>query len=345
MSIRSVFPVFSWVPLGFSLGFMFFVGGSKGTLQRPNSISITPEISISQDDFRGNSRFVRVKDVEADSKGNIYLLDDALRRIFKFDAYGKYLFSFGKGGRRKGELTFPSELIIDGQDNVWVLDGALKRASIFNQLGEYLYSFQVDLRYPGFDLRGVLGSGNQLILSGYRNGRIFHIYDTRGKLVRSFGEALSPFENEKYVDRIDEAFFTAVTLFYRDGFLFHTQWFKYEVRKYDVSSGKLVSIFSKSAPRWWRNPIMTPEGGLQFLSGSSSILVMPQGTILNFLSDCDPQVPCRYFLQILTKDGKFMGIYQVNYWAVSVDKNGKLYCIRNGLPWTVLRCTIDFLAN
>lgn len=70
------------------------------------------EMTITASNFPENFRPYWIEDVEADSKGNIYILDNKRCQICKLDAQGKFLLGFGEYGNSNGEFIRPSDLII-----------------------------------------------------------------------------------------------------------------------------------------------------------------------------------------------------------------------------------------
>jgi hypothetical protein len=310
-------------------------------IQKQPEEGVTIELTISQDNCPSDSRFSRIQDVEVDSRGNIYILDNFCCQIWKLDAQGKYLLSFGGSGRGKSKFAVPTDLLIDRQDYLYVLDSGNKRVSKFNPVGTFIENFKLDIRESLSDLKGAVGPCDQLILSYFKDNKIFHVYDAKGNLLRSFGELGRP-PLTSALGAGGDIFFTATSLFCAGEFLLCTHPFNYEIRKYEVVSGKLISSFGRNLP-FWESPIlhqMKNGYALETHVGTVSTLVSLDGKILNFISQCAPNVRCRYFLDAFDKDGNFLGHYETGYYATSIDKNGKIYCIPNNPPWRVIRCAI-----
>ncbi len=307
-----------------------------------------PELTIDRSNCPKDDFFRRIADVKTDAKGNIYILDDYSCRIWKFDSSGKYLFSFGREGTGNKEFESPSDLIVDSRDNLYVLDGRLKRVSAFDPNGKFIRSFKVDLLLTQFELNGVLGSNDQVILRGYKHGKIFHVYDTFGNYIRSFGEPAHPSEPGRYIN--NERYLALGTTFCSNGVLLSTNRYTYEIRKYDATTGKLLGRITRSFPRW-REPVLhiMPQGGSALdaaFPGYVSVVTtieLKQGEIVNFLAVSQGawKFPVLY-IDIFSKDGKWLGLYDVNYAAYAIDREGKIYCV----PWTgsgdwkVMRCSL-----
>lgn len=313
-----------------------------------------PGLTIGRENCPKNDFFRRIEDVKVDSKGNIYILDNYSCRIWKFDSTGDYLFSFGKEGSGKRQFESPTCLIIDSKDNLYVLDGRLKRVSVFDSNGKFLRSFNVDLQLAQFDMKGVLGSGDRLILRGYNDGKVFHVYDTLGNYISSFGEPAHPFDASRYAGH--EVFLALGTTFCSNGLLLSTNPFNYGIREYDASTGKLIGTITRSFPQW-NEPVLhlMPQGSAALdgaypgCIGVTSTLELKHGQIVNFLCvSRGPGIPITdYYMDIFTKSGDWLGLYDVNYWASCIDKYGRLYCIPCKEPgvWKVVRCTIKIIER
>lgn len=77
------------------------------------------EIGISEGDE--NYIFGSINDVEVDKLGNIYVLDQRMSRVMKFDEKGKFILKFGKKGQGPGEFEFPEAMVLDSKGMIYVL--------------------------------------------------------------------------------------------------------------------------------------------------------------------------------------------------------------------------------
>jgi hypothetical protein len=75
-----------------------------------------------------------------DRDGNIYFMmrDTSENFIYKFDAAGKYVKSFGRKGQGPGEFGFGGMVIIDGEGRVLARDMTQKKCRVFTPDGVYL---------------------------------------------------------------------------------------------------------------------------------------------------------------------------------------------------------------
>ena len=76
--------------------------------------------------------------IEADSEGNIYIMDRYDFRVMKFDQEGNFAGTIGKRGQGPGEFETPSFIIIDNKDNLYVQDITRWLLAVFNKKGEFV---------------------------------------------------------------------------------------------------------------------------------------------------------------------------------------------------------------
>ncbi len=93
--------------------------------------------------------FFGPRDLEMDSRGNLFVLDSRGYCIKKFDPDGIHLKTFSRRGEGPGEIAGAASMEIDPDDNVVVLDVSNHRFSFFDNDGAYLQS--VSLSEMGFD--------------------------------------------------------------------------------------------------------------------------------------------------------------------------------------------------
>ena len=72
-----------------------------------------------------------------DSQGNVYATDN-LGLIWKFDASGNLLLTWGSSGSGDGQFNFPAALAVDSQGNVLVVDFGNNRIQKFDSTGKFL---------------------------------------------------------------------------------------------------------------------------------------------------------------------------------------------------------------
>lgn len=98
-------------------------------VRNPNSpvfgdlkLDLQEELKIGRADDK-NYLFYRVRGVDVDVEGNIYVADMGNFRVQKFDKTGKYLLTFGRKGQGPGEFDLPTTVHIEEKTgNVLVQD-------------------------------------------------------------------------------------------------------------------------------------------------------------------------------------------------------------------------------
>lgn len=131
--------------------------------------------------FNGPTRMIETGDGElycSDGYGNA--------AIHHFSSDGSYMETFGKPGKKWGELRLPHGLIQDQRDRIWVADRENNRLQIFSRNGELLGV--VDNLYRPTEL---CTDGRYIYLSDSDAG--FNIFDQDAHLLAQFGFYLSPF--------------------------------------------------------------------------------------------------------------------------------------------------------
>lgn len=113
--------VFKFSPDGKLLMTLGTPGGARdpGYFYQPNDVLVAPNGDIF------------VAEGHSSAKG-------ANARILKFDASGKFLMSWGKFGKGKGEFDQPHALAMDSQGRLFVGDRGNNRIQIFDQNGRYI---------------------------------------------------------------------------------------------------------------------------------------------------------------------------------------------------------------
>lgn len=101
------------------------------------TLDLEEDLSIGNDTDQ-NYLFYKVRDVEVDGAGNIYILDFGNFRVQKFDAQGRYIRTFGKQGEGPGEFNAPTKLKIDDRTGELFVSDNLRVIKRFNEEGEYL---------------------------------------------------------------------------------------------------------------------------------------------------------------------------------------------------------------
>ncbi|MEE9389987.1 MAG: 6-bladed beta-propeller, partial [Candidatus Aminicenantaceae bacterium] len=102
------------------------------------TFELEEDLNIGNEDDE-NYLFFRLRDIEVDSDGNIYVLDSGNRRLQVFEKNGKYLRTIGKRGQGPGEFNAPTQLQLDDETgNIFVKDNMRRKIIIFEKKGKYI---------------------------------------------------------------------------------------------------------------------------------------------------------------------------------------------------------------
>jgi len=74
----------------------------------------------------------------ADREENLYVSDEALHRISKFDKDGKSLGNWGESGNGDGQLNGPAGIAFDAEENIYVSDSLNHRVQKFTKDGQFI---------------------------------------------------------------------------------------------------------------------------------------------------------------------------------------------------------------
>ena len=132
--------------------------GWKGTIEEENGITVVKnpneplymdysiefveDLSIGVEEGNEGYMFFTPRAVDADSEGNIYILEYGASRIRKYGPDGQYLMDIARKGQGPGELEFPMFFTIDAQDNVNVVD--IRRIEVLDSNGLYQKTLKFD---------------------------------------------------------------------------------------------------------------------------------------------------------------------------------------------------------
>ena len=125
-------------------------------------ISFSDELVIGVEEGDENYMFGTPVDIDADSRGNIYVLDRLECAIKVFDPEGRFIRSIGRMGQGPGEFERPSRVFIDPTDRIIVIDPYRLQIVFFDPPD----IFKKSLRMEGY-LNGVALSGDGTVFVEY----------------------------------------------------------------------------------------------------------------------------------------------------------------------------------
>jgi len=149
------------------------------------------DLSIGNEDDE-NFIFYRLRDIQVDTDGNIYVLDSGNHRLQVFDKSGKYLRTIGKRGQGPGEFNGPICVQLDGETgNIFVADFLSRKIIIFDKEGNY---FDKDIHLAellnDFYLDSDRCIWGKFSLPGIDTYRFIKKLSLEGKVEKTFAEIL-----------------------------------------------------------------------------------------------------------------------------------------------------------
>ncbi len=103
-------------------------------------VILDPVLSIGSEDGDDPFLFGTIKGVNADSEGNIYILDSQASELRVFSPEGQYLKTIGQSGVGPGEIDEANGFTILPDDTIWLYDHGQWRVKVFNTEGEEVES-------------------------------------------------------------------------------------------------------------------------------------------------------------------------------------------------------------
>ncbi len=102
--------------------------------------SLKEDLALGEKERNEKHMFYLLTDMDADSSGNIYVLDSEDVNIKVYDPKGRFLKVISRKGEGPGQLSNPTDIYIDDKDQLYVCDSGNNRISIFNGQGDFVSS-------------------------------------------------------------------------------------------------------------------------------------------------------------------------------------------------------------
>ncbi len=137
----------------------------------------------------GNGELNAPRDIEVDSKGDLWIAEEGNERVEEFTEAGEYVKQFGSAGSGNGQFKNPAALAIDAKGNVWVADSGNDRVEEFNEKGEFLKTFGSKGTGNGQfkeDNAIAIDSKGDLWITDGGNDRVEE-FNEKGEFIKAFG--------------------------------------------------------------------------------------------------------------------------------------------------------------
>jgi hypothetical protein len=144
-------------------------------------VEFTKDLSIKSNDNDEKTSFLGASGVEADSKGNIYVLASKECRIQIYNPKGEYIRTIGRKGQGPGELEMATNIVVDDADNVYVFDMGKSAFLEFDPQGRFVRNLSTKGKLAGFSERVVIDKSGNFIVGADPIGGTFKItrYDKK----------------------------------------------------------------------------------------------------------------------------------------------------------------------
>jgi hypothetical protein len=103
-------------------------------------LELEEDLSIGKEED-DNYFFLKIRDVNVDAQGNIYVVDMGNYRIQKFDSNGRYLQTIGRQGQGPGEFELPTRLWFDDATGSIFVRSKANAIDLFDPQGNFIKRF------------------------------------------------------------------------------------------------------------------------------------------------------------------------------------------------------------
>ena len=285
-------------------------------------IALVAEVVIGPEQYPEG--FGHVLKVQSDEMGNIYVLDILNGRVLRFDSTGQFQRAIGQG-----TIKGPPDFHVGRSGAIYVADmGARPRqVEVFDSSGLLRNSFASPVLPYGVR---EYTEGNILVV-GPERGRVFHVCDSTGNVLKSFGTQGKPI-------RADVRAYMPVCILDRNGRLCSFDENRYEITVYDTKNRVQLRTTREDvpSPRIFRNP-----SGIGYYKtwGSNYIDVADNGMIVNafhYVEDGES----RAFMDFFDGNGRLLTSCDITGLGsgMMVDANrGKLFVMSREEPRRITR--------
>jgi len=112
----------------------------KKPIHSKNVFSLKEDLALGKKERNEKHMFYLLTDMDADSHGNIYVLDSEDVNIKVYDKKGRFSKVISRKGQGPGQLSNPIDIYVDDKDLLYVCDSGNNRISIFNEQGDFVRS-------------------------------------------------------------------------------------------------------------------------------------------------------------------------------------------------------------
>lgn len=170
----------------------FLAGGGPKT--QPTSVRVWRKPGFEKTAVVDSASLKAPAKIQANNNGHVFVLDWSDFRVKEFSPDGKLLKAFGEEAGSPEAFINPTGFAMDSGGNMWICDFKQERVGVFNADGTKR-SFR-----PRNTIYRLAALGDVMItMAVLEHDRLFEIYDSSGKQLKSFGELLEDQANKALV--------------------------------------------------------------------------------------------------------------------------------------------------
>jgi hypothetical protein len=300
--------------------FIFFVTTysiPESAKNKNKQFTFKEDLSIGLEYGDENLMFGSISNICLDAKENIYVLDWKNFRIQKFDTKGNFFKSFVlKKGQGPQEISSFPKMAVNPEGIISILDSRANKVLILNEHGELLQSFKTS--FHAADI--AFYSSESIVLLGYNENKILHVYGLEGNHLLSFG---SPFEIPSKYSQYENMPNIKLPMRFdcsEDGRIFVLNPHKYEIHMY--KDGNFIQKI-KGENEAFKALMVTKSnmGGIGIIYPVVYVLAYSDRLYVT-IKGWGREDPNQ--MEVFDND-RSIASFEINGFAYSIDRKGRLY--------------------
>jgi hypothetical protein len=291
----------------------------------PSEVILKKEFSLDMENFEKEIGYIGC--FNADSNGNLYLLDNQLYKILVLNNKGKFLKEMGSKGRGPGEFVAAMDIRINSLGEIVINDVLNRKFSVFSKEGELIKEVKFTFSSIGgimLDNGNFIFNINKFPTSQKENIKVIsYLYNSKFKLIKELYEieTLNPL-----AEKIIASYNNLCIDISSDKIFIGNQGLDYDIFVFDFSGKLLKKIRKKYTPispspefkkvfierlgkkyKFFKSKLIFPEFLPPFHSFSSD----KAGRLFVLTYEKDTITKSKYMLDIFNQEGVF--IYRIGF--------------------------------
>ncbi|MEJ2722601.1 MAG: 6-bladed beta-propeller [bacterium] len=314
-------------------------GGDKQLFT--TTMRLEEDLEIGEEEDENLPILGRISDIVVDSRGLVYVADQAQSMVLVYDDNGSFVRQIGREGEGPGEFNRPDALALDARDELFVADA--RNVSIFDSTRTFVTRFNQNL--GGGLARGMVLCGTEYVfLSCFEvwDQKIIHKFSRDGTKLLSFCESYAAGSGEDF--RVEQVYAGGPIDMDPQGRICYSQLTPYQIRKFS-DLGSLVMIIDREN-EFMVQPEVIRDGDMMRFSmptASYGFRVLSDGTMINSIlvarDDQEIRTMPGSFIDVFRADGQLLGSIAIKptSWLLGKDAADRLYFVQYSEPITIVR--------